>query len=1354
MPLQLPDKIKRQSKDTQVISLGGATEGSIWSIWYEIKNINPDWKSIPYGYPMPNQQIYILNHELIHSPIGVEGDIYIGGKGVAQGYWNNEEETDKQFKDHPELGKIYKTGDRGILHAEGWVEFRGRKDFQVKIRGYRVELEEIENKLNKLEGVKQSAVQLFKKNNSEVLVGFVVREQLITKGVDETFDKEVFKLEQRGIRKDLTDTIIFKDNGIAEQEYRLTKSYRNFGDRVVDTSLIDTIIREAKQIKVKTKNVVDSLLTKDKIARVLTRLQGKSLSDKILPKYLYPSGGSAYPIECYVRVSESGIKGIEGGAYYYHPLNNALQRVEDHSNNNQDSIELVVNWSAIKPLYGDFADKLVWIELGHILELLSTELNRLGIAFDIQIKQENRDESKMVLAEIVLGVDGNQIEQLTSELTVYYVSKRVNVYEGLIDLDKYSVFDRVIEQAKILENGKGMIVVECDSRRDKACLVSQWIGSGIMIERIKQQLLQYNIGGCPLGSEFGENELYSMVIGYIANEEKTKGESKVAVDKLSKVINDSVGLPDYMSLQEIVFLDSMPLTESGKLDKSRLPDPEIEWQSYIAPNTQEEQEMVEIWSEILNIDKNKIGIEDSFFNLGGHSITAIRLISKINGRFNFGLSFKDLFEYPTIRGLIKNSITLKQREQEGDYIPYQLIDSSVVISKEDYEDCYPAGMLQLGMFFEQEKLGHGTYLTFQIQYFSGKCNREKLERCLQTIINRHDILRTGYRMLEDGNIYALVQKRVEVKSKLFFVTDSIEEVRKKEIVLAFNREIAGLYRFYIIEQAEGFVLFFSFHHAILDGYSLNLFIRELADLYQHDNDKLYEEEQSKLLYGEFIRNELSALKNEDTRLFWREYLAESILLTPQWNFSKSKGVSVVAERQQIEGLRLRQIEDIASKYSCTVEELLLLSYMTVLSLFFNERDITIGLEKHNRIEKEGGDRQLGLFVTILPFRYELRDKEALGAALSRLRDSVKKIVNHKQYPYNEIKQQLGGRDLFDIAYSYNDFSHFVGNEKRTHINEFLNEELSNITSILFICKVYKYSGGYGFVFSGHSNNIDQAYLSYFVRYYNSVLDQLYKEERVVFKLMDEDYQYLVYDYNKTEREYPKDKTIHQLFEEQVARTPNNIAVIFEDKKLTYQELNNKANQLAYYLYNNYQTKADDIICLLLERSEWMIIAILGVLKSGSAYCPISPEYPNERVLFILRDTQPKCLITNYKLKIENVQFVIINLTDEQFLKELYSLTIHHLPLIIHSHALAYIIYTSGTTGNPKGVMVDHSNVVSLVKGVDYVKLDSYSFAIQLSDICFDAFTFELWGMLLNGGKIYVPKDIKTCWKYRYLKVIV
>ena len=208
---------------------------------------------------------------------------------------------------------------------------------------------------------------------------------------------------------------------------------------------------------------------------------------------------------------------------------------------------------------------------------------------------------------------------------------------------------------------------------------------------------------------------------------------------------------------------------------------------------------------------------------------------------------------------------------------------------------------------------------------------------------------------------------------------------------------------------------------------------------------------------------------------------------------------------------------------------------------------------------------------------------------------------------------------------------------------------------------------------------------FFERYFKLLGDVLLDATKTIGEyniLTDKEYQYLLYDYNKTERDYTKDKTIHQLFEEQVTRTPNNIAVVFEDKQLTYQELNNKANQLANYLYNNYQTKGDDIICLLLERSEWMIIAILGVFKSGAAYCPISPEYPEERVLFVLQDTQPKCLITNCKLEIENVQFPIVNVTDEQFLKELYSFTINHLPLTISSRSLAYIIYTSGTTGNP------------------------------------------------------------------------
>ncbi|MDI9359126.1 MAG: amino acid adenylation domain-containing protein, partial [Phycisphaerales bacterium] len=267
--------------------------------------------------------------------------------------------------------------------------------------------------------------------------------------------------------------------------------------------------------------------------------------------------------------------------------------------------------------------------------------------------------------------------------------------------------------------------------------------------------------------------------------------------------------------------------------------------------------------------------------------------------------------------------------------------------------------------------------------------------------------------------------------------------------------------------------------------------------------------------------------------------------------------------------------------------------------------------------------------------------------------------------------------------------------------------------------------------------------AFFERYFKLSEDILLDETKPIGEynmLTAKEYQYLVYDYNQTEKEYPKDKTIHQLFEEQVARTPNNIAVVFEDKQLTYEELNNKSNQLAHYLHNTYKTKPDDIICLLLERSEWMIIAILGVLKSGAAYCPIAPEYPEERIQFILADTNPKCLIVNIDVAIKNIQLPIVDLRASSLLKALNILNIKHSSLNIH---LAYIIYTSGTTGNPKGVMVEHGNVVSLVKGISYVFLDSRSATLQLSDTSFDAFTFELWGMLLNGGCLHVPKSVQS-----------
>ncbi|GHT99755.1 hypothetical protein FACS1894126_6040 [Alphaproteobacteria bacterium] len=223
--LGLPSKLKKNFPQAKIYSLGGATEGSIWSIWYEIAEVLPGWNSIPYGKAMPNQKMYVLTEYSEHCAVGVKGEIHIGGIGVAIGYWKDDQLTENSFIDHPQLGRLYKTGDLGRWNKSGYIEFCGRKDTQLKLNGYRVELGEIEAKINALKGIEKAIVTIQSNENNNVLVAYVVPEIKF----DNTYPENVesFKIEQHGIFHELKNTEALSMN-LCEDLYRLRKSYRNF----------------------------------------------------------------------------------------------------------------------------------------------------------------------------------------------------------------------------------------------------------------------------------------------------------------------------------------------------------------------------------------------------------------------------------------------------------------------------------------------------------------------------------------------------------------------------------------------------------------------------------------------------------------------------------------------------------------------------------------------------------------------------------------------------------------------------------------------------------------------------------------------------------------------------------------------------------------------------------------------------------------------------------------------------------------------------------------------------------------------------------------------------------------------
>ncbi|GAA0740370.1 amino acid adenylation domain-containing protein [Gaetbulibacter jejuensis] len=367
IPINLARQTIEQFPNLLLTSLGGATEGSIWSIYYPVEKINPDWKSIPYGYPLRNQQFYILNFENEICPVGVKGMLYIGGVGVTKGYLNDQDQTHKSLLNHTTYGLLYKTGDYGVMHPEGYIEFLGREDDQVKIKGHRIELGEIEKNLNSIAQVKDSLVTIYRDDKRDAIIAYIIEqmaEKSYEKGVlTNSVQRLEFKLAQHGIRQ-------FSGH---IREINLTK---NLTYKVV----LD--FSQPRSGKVRLTNSIKF----DHLELLLESLRQFDVKDSFqFPKYLYPSAGSLYPVQVYLYISENSLTDLDSGYYYYNPKAHSVVSINSDtskSNTETDQILLVGKIDAIQPIYGSAAKSFCLLEAGHIAGLLKdvSRINNISLS--------------------------------------------------------------------------------------------------------------------------------------------------------------------------------------------------------------------------------------------------------------------------------------------------------------------------------------------------------------------------------------------------------------------------------------------------------------------------------------------------------------------------------------------------------------------------------------------------------------------------------------------------------------------------------------------------------------------------------------------------------------------------------------------------------------------------------------------------------------------------------------------------------------------------------------------------------------------------------------------------------------
>ncbi len=850
-------------------------------------------------------------------------------------------------------------------------------------------------------------------------------------------------------------------------------------------------------------------------------------------------------------------------------------------------------------------------------------------------------------------------------------------------------------------------------------------GFRIELQEIDKVLMQYDdiSGAISVIREFN-NKKY--IITYFA--------SKVDVSSKSLFVYLRSKLPTYMIPSKLVKMDTLPLTPNGKVDKRALPDIDLSENSseYIPPKTENELKLAGIWGSLFNT--NKISTNSNFFEIGGDSLLSIKLCAMVLEFFNVNISVKDVFDSPVFSEL------LTLIENLGNI-------SKVEITKAKSVDYYPLSSAQKRIYYTCSLAGDKSVL-YNLPggiILDGVPNINKLEEAFKSIIRRHEAFRTSFEVI-DGDVVQKVSPQVDFKLKISSANYNDLNLCFKNFIKPFDLKTAPLFDSELIKFENGkSLLLFNMHHIISDGASLQILIKDLCALY---NGITLDD--VNLTYKDFAVWEVDCLENnllDDSKKYWLSQFKNDIpILELPTTFLRPSVRSFNGAKvyRTIDENITNKIMEFAKLRKVTPYMILLAAYYILLSKYSSQNDIVIGSPVVGRDNINLTDI-IGIFVNTLPLRIKAND----NYSFSRLLENIKKIClngfKHQTYPLNNLINDLNiNRDssrspLFDVLFTFQNnglapltldeinSSYYLPDSKIAKFD--LSLEVTPINNVMSIN--FEYS----------TDLFDKDFISGLANHYLNILSHIldFPEEKLmnIPFLSDEEEKTISQYYNNTQNNYPKTKTIINLFEEQVQKTPKNIAIVFDGKKISYKELNKKANRLAHYLINC-GIKKKDIVAIMMRRSPEMIVSVLAVLKAGAAYVPIDTAYPDDRVSYILSNSNAHTLLVDSTISdiSYDCQKIEISWSKGAFNKCSCENINYSSP-----NDLVYLIYTSGSTGKPKGVTIGHSSLVNYIYWARsfYLKMKPLNFPLY-SSIAFDLTVTSIYTPLISGGSIVIYSD--------------
>ncbi|ORT57421.1 non-ribosomal peptide synthetase [Streptomyces sp. CB03238] len=834
-----------------------------------------------------------------------------------------------------------------------------------------------------------------------------------------------------------------------------------------------------------------------------------------------------------------------------------------------------------------------------------------------------------------------------------------------------------------------------------------------------------------------------LVAYYTAERAQTSGELRSALAK---------SLPEYMLPEVFVPLERMPLSPNSKIDTKALPRPEaVEEQvssSYVPPRNPTEETLAAIWAEALRVER--VGVHDNFFELGGNSILSILVVSRTHKALGVQVSPRLLFDAPTVA------------ELAGALVPET---TELAIPKVSREGELPMSFGQQRLWFLQDFNADSTeYHSSAAIRLTGRLDPAALRGAVGDLVARHESFRTTFDMV-DGRGVQIVHPLLEPHWKdadLSAVPAAEQEERLRELIRAeagrpYDLKGGPLLRVLLVKCAqEEHVLALGTHHIVTDGWSTGIVTEELGALYAgRVRGTAAALPEVPVQYADFAawqrgRLEDGGLLGEQLD-WWRERLRDAAPLDLPLDRPRPpvRSTDGAAYRFELPGSLVAQVKEVARGQEATLFMALTAAVKTVFATYSGQQDITVGTATAGR-GHAGLERLIGFLVNTVALRSHIDPAMSFNDLLGRIRTTVLDAFAHEEVPFEQVveavqhERDTSRTPLFQVMVVMQDL---LGSGLELPGLRASAVELERRTALYDLTLEFEeHEGGVRALVEYSTALFDEATIARFAEHLRVLLEvAVVDPERAVSRLpllSDDEFEKVVHTWNRTGGAAFPNSTLHEQIAARAAAAPDAIAVLHGDATLTYRELDEQANQLARHLIT-LGAGPGVLVGLSAERGAQLVVGLLGILKSGSAYVPLDPAYPVDRLHHMMRDSGVKILVTHRVAegRLPVAEAVVVDLEHDR--PALAGYPVHAPGTAVNGTDLAYVIYTSGSTGRPKGVAVEHRSVLNLLANSSGLyRFDEQDVWTVFHSYAFDFSVWELWGSLLTGGRaVIVPQDV-------------